>query len=976
MSRCPWQMLAVCLWFCLGVAIAGPVSAEPSEPEPADAALGRELVLEALERSKGLVAEGKYDEAEALMRPVFHRAAELAGQDLVLAGAVVEVLAHALHSAGRDVEPTDRARLLELIALQEKALGPYHPALAKVLLELACLSHSWRDAPETEQLYQRIYELQEREGDRIAAARTRNYSAILLFEAGDLGRAKEAYEEALRVLEAELGSFEQILAAEGYTTERALVAEVLSSLAMLTVVTGDHGRSEALFQQAGRLYEQLFGPEHRALGRNLYNRSFLLSRLGRDEEAIRSLRRVVALWTELLGQDHFYLGLARASLGRVLTESGQTEEAELQLLTALDNLQASLGPNAYRTAVVHRRLGDLYRRSGRPTDALDHYQKAIAVHDQGPFREHPEVARNLAETARLLFEAGHDQEAFDLALQAESRARTALVTSVDVLAEKQAIYVSLDRSRGLDTVLTLTSEGGGNARRAWDGVIRSRALVLEEVLSRRQMSKESHPLIQEQIRELVEARRRLATLYVQVVDRLGNPRHLAEAMNRRDAAESALAESSRVFRRGLERRRTGLEEVLRKIPKGDALVAFVRYHHLSSSEPDRPGVPSYMAFVRPAGAVDTMGVAAVPLGPADLIDRRVETYLTWIARHSESRYQQAARRLRSAIWDPVAAELGEPARVVIVPDSELHRVQWNALVMEDGSYWVEHGPATHIVTTEREIVSIESAPVQGPNALLTVGGVDFDAPAGLGEDAAEVSSARFEANPTASTGACSALRDRRFAALDGSASEARRVAELARSFEGGGLRVTELSGSDAGEAAFRASAPESRYLHLATHGFLLGQECLPEVSGDTEPFLRSGLVMAGANRRHRAASAEDDGILTAEEIAALDLSRAQLVVLSACDTALGRAVPGEGVLGLRRAFRVAGAKRLLSSLWPVDDAVAEQWMTVFYRSLFDIGLDLPDASRRASREVLLDRRRKGLETHPYFWAPFISEGLM
>ena len=956
--------------------MVGSVWAEPSELEHADGTLGRQLVLEALERSKGLVADGKYDEAEALIRPVFHRAAELAGQDLVLAGAVVEVLAHALHSAGRDVEPTDRARLLELIALQEKALGPHHPALAKVLLELACLSHSWREAPETERLYQRIFELQEREGDRIAAARTRNYSAILLFEAGDLGRAKEAYEEALRILEADLGSFEQIMAAEGATTERALVAEVMASLAMVTVVTGDHGRSETLFRQASTLYERLFGPEHRARGHILYNRSFLLSRLGRDEEAIRSLRQVVTLWTELLGPDHFYLGLVRASLGRALTESGQTEEAERELLAALDNLRASLGPSAYRTAVIHRRLGDLYRRSGRPAKALDHYQEAIAVHDHGPFREHPEVARNLAETARLLFETGRDQEAFDLALKSESRARAALVASVDVLAEKQAIYVSLDRLRGLDTALTLTSEGRGSARRAWDGVIRSRALVLEEMLSRRQMSKERHPLIQERIRELVEARRMLATLYVQVVDRLGNPRHLAEAMNRRDAAESALAESSRVFRRGLERRRTGLEDVLQKLPKGDALVAFVRYHHLSPSEPDHPGEPSYMAFVRPSSAADTMGLKAVPLGRADLIDQAVEQYLTWITRHSESRYQQAARRLRSAVWDPIAAELGEPARVVIVPDSELHRVQWNALVMEDGSYWVEHGPATHIVTTERETVSIDGVPVQGPNALLAVGGVDFDAPAGLGVEAAVAPGSRFETDPAGSTDACSALRDRRFAALDGSASEARRVAELARSFEGGELRVVELSGSDAGESAFRASAPESRYLHLATHGFLLDRQCLSGVNGETEPFLRSGLVMAGANRRHRAGPAEDDGILTAEEIAALDLSRAELVVLSACDTALGRAVPGEGVLGLRRAFRVAGAKRLLSSLWPVDDTVAEQWMTVFYRSLFDIGLDLPDASRRASREVLLDRRRRGLETHPYFWAPFISEGLM
>src|SRR5439155_3692898 len=102
---------------------------------------------------------------------------------------------------------------------------------------------------------------------------------------------------------------------------------------------------------------------------------------------------------------------------------------------------------------------------------------------------------------------------------------------------------------------------------------------------------------------------------------------------------------------------------------------------------------------------------------------------------------------------------------------------------------------------------------------------------------------------------------------------------------------------------------------------------------------------AGANR------APDRGILTAEEVAGLDLRGTELVVLSACDTGLGKEAGGEGVLGLQRAFQGAGARALAASLWKVDDAATSVLMEEFYANLWRKKLPRLEALRQAQRAV-------------------------
>jgi CHAT domain-containing protein len=196
------------------------------------------------------------------------------------------------------------------------------------------------------------------------------------------------------------------------------------------------------------------------------------------------------------------------------------------------------------------------------------------------------------------------------------------------------------------------------------------------------------------------------------------------------------------------------------------------------------------------------------------------------------------------------------------------------------------------------------------------------------------------------------------------------------------MAVSRLSGRAATEAEFKRRAAGARVIHLATHGFFLSGRCprtadAADAAGATDaenPLLLAGFALTGANRRQAAAADAEDGMLTAEEIASLDLSAVEWAVLSACDTGVGEIRAGEGVFGLRRAFHIAGARTVIMSLWPVDDEDALRWMTSVYERRFKRGAETLEAVRASSLEQLRGRRRAGLGTHPFHWAAFIAAG--
>jgi CHAT domain-containing protein len=388
-------------------------------------------------------------------------------------------------------------------------------------------------------------------------------------------------------------------------------------------------------------------------------------------------------------------------------------------------------------------------------------------------------------------------------------------------------------------------------------------------------------------------------------------------------------------------------------------------------------------------------VDAVPLGPASTIDDLVKQWQAEILKGAavstdgqmtSASYRTIGTTLRRRIWDPLAAHLGGMDRVFIVPDGSINIVAFDALPTAQGKYLIESGPVIHYLSAERDVVaSRESAPVG--NGLLAVGGAAFDN--------ATPSRSIAPAAPSTTRSGCGSPQILHFDPLPGTRREAGEIAELWKNNTPTGQdeESTVLNGRDATEDQVKRRAPGHRVLHLATHGFFLGNGCGPAIPAtrsvgglastqpnrprqDTEdnPLILSGLALAGANRRTATRVNEDDGILTAEEVTALNLKGVEWAVLSACDTGLGELKAGEGVLGLRRAFQIAGAHTIIMSLWSVADQSTRNWMRALYEGRLERHLSTADAVHDASLRMLQSRRAAGQSTHPFFWAAFVAAG--
>jgi CHAT domain-containing protein len=215
--------------------------------------------------------------------------------------------------------------------------------------------------------------------------------------------------------------------------------------------------------------------------------------------------------------------------------------------------------------------------------------------------------------------------------------------------------------------------------------------------------------------------------------------------------------------------------------------------------------------------------------------------------------------------------------------------------------------------------------------------------------------------------------DGRFEALPGTREELAVIHELYRTkFGKQGISVLESAG--ASEEALIREAQRHSSLHLATHGYFAAErfksalarstsevknasfelrEVIFNVRSDQSlsgyhPGLLSGLALAGANHPDE----KEDGILTAEEVGALNLTGTELVVLSACETGLGNTAGGEGLLGLQRAFQVAGAKTVVASLWSVPDQATKSLMVRFYENLWNKKMGKLEALREAQHWML------------------------
>jgi CHAT domain-containing protein len=353
------------------------------------------------------------------------------------------------------------------------------------------------------------------------------------------------------------------------------------------------------------------------------------------------------------------------------------------------------------------------------------------------------------------------------------------------------------------------------------------------------------------------------------------------------------------------------------------------------------------------------------IGDAETIDARVREFHKALSDPKTTYVKEVVNEFAETLMRPLRSRLGATERLLISPDGALNLLPFAALVDEKGSYLAAKAEITYL-TSGRDLLRFSNAALANEGAIV-VADPDYGRPATMMAQAASA------VQPVRSIDL-----DRlgmTFSPLPGTAEEAQALAHL--------LKVEHqylLTQGQATEARVKG-LHGPRLLHIATHGFFLKDNELPAAAFKSvgfsqdqpsvplaeNPLLRSGLALAGANQRR--SGEHDDGILTAAEVAQMDLRGTQLVVLSACETGLGDVQNGEGVYGLRRALVLAGAETQVASLWKVADDATKDLMVDYYQRLLK-GEGRSAALREAQRTMMKSAER----SHPYYWAGFVPIG--
>ncbi|MEZ4961910.1 MAG: CHAT domain-containing tetratricopeptide repeat protein [Saprospiraceae bacterium] len=320
------------------------------------------------------------------------------------------------------------------------------------------------------------------------------------------------------------------------------------------------------------------------------------------------------------------------------------------------------------------------------------------------------------------------------------------------------------------------------------------------------------------------------------------------------------------------------------------------------------------------------------------------------------------RALYEIIWAPIEPFLAGTERVFLCPEASLFQLAFHALYADNlGGNLLG---AKYDIRYRLSPGDILRQPLPPPKKTIALmGGARFDA---LSEEEEAVAFREIQDDSTRGS--------YRFPYLPGTLEEVLKIRELFKARKWG---VELFTGTDASEQNFRdlCKADCPGIIHLATHGKYFKNKAAPKQEGPLsleekiysagDPLFRSLIALSGANVcwKDTLSNVDADGILTAAEISTIALNGVDLVVLSACETGKGDILAQEGVFGLQRAFRLAGARSLLVSLWQVPDQQTVELMTAFYKYFLN-GEPAADALKKAQFDM---SKKYG----PYYWAAFV-----
>jgi CHAT domain-containing protein/tetratricopeptide (TPR) repeat protein len=960
---------------------------------------------------------GRFAEAESLYQSTLSIREEVFG----LVHAEVAAVCNNLGLLYRMIGKYDEceAILQRSLGIDTALFGWQHADVAMVLDNLGGLYLDLGRYAEAENQMQRALEILENQtppNHKVLVRELNNLGTVYSVE-GRNSEAEMLYKRSLDIIERQLGKWEPELAYGLY------------GLATLYMVEGKPTEAEPMIRRAQEIWERANGHDFPDVANCLSALGIISVWQARFADAETYSKEALEIRITVLGKEHPDVAYSHVELGNIYLELNRTDKAEALIKTSLEIRRAALGDEHPDVANSYHTLGQLYAKKRYYPEAEAAFQNAVSIFEKvfgsdhqlvasslaqfgrlyfdwrrfpeadsllrralsiqenayGP--NHPEVAETVTYLADLLMDSGRWDEARILYERAYDIRRKNFRDGSEALSEHNVLtYSVFARDAASKYVSVMMNCPAGTLRDDAElsrTIFSSKGQVTDGIFARRRTLQQKtdvfSPLLADSLRA---ARTHLANLYVKGSDQ-DHPEvyHAAVefANTEKNRLEAELARESADFRRELELWDVSPRTLQAELPDNTALIEYCRYDR---SLEGHDAIPQYLAVVLPKRGVP----AIIDLGSAGAIDSMVNWYRSLLQARSTVRandYQDIAQRLYATIWKPLEPYIDGEMTVFIAADGALSFLSFAGLMDDRRSYLIERHPL-HYLSTGRDLLRLKENSPSG-SGLLAMGDPDFDASA---EKRAEAESETIALDPLHSSNRlrnvlsdCRALRERKVSQLPGTRFEVERIAQVWKQVNS--QPIVLLEGAQASEEGFERESVGKRVIHLATHGYSLSGECGADnfhrsadntkIFVSANPLLLSGLFLAGANQHEESGSGSEseDGIVTAEEVAGMNLSGTRLVVMSGCETGLGEIKPGEGVFGLRRAFHIAGARTVISALWPVSDTETVDMMTRLYERADD---NIPLLMQTLATEKIRELRASGKPDIPTDWGAFIAEG--
>jgi CHAT domain-containing protein/tetratricopeptide (TPR) repeat protein len=938
-------------------------------------------LLTAVGRLRG---EGKY--AEAI--PIAERAVDLArkrhGEEHTEFATAIAWLASVYRAQGRyaEAEPLYRRSL----AIDEKALGSDHPNVGTSLNNLAELFRTQGRYAEAEPLYRRSLAINEKAlgPEHSSVGSSLNGLAALYQYQGRYAEAEPLYKRSLAIAEKALGP------------EHPGVGAVLNNMAGLYQLQGRYAEAEPLYRRSLAINEKALGSEHPNIGNPLNNLAELYRSQRRYAEAEPLYKRSLAIREKALGSEHTAVGTVLNNLANLYGEQGRYAEAEPLYRRDLAIREKALGSEHPEVGAVLNNLASIAFVQGDWARAAEDWRRSTGVIKR-------RAERGLG--GRRAEESG--SEARRLAWQFSSLVRTtyrlAAQGSQPTAAVTAEMFETAQWAQASEAAASLAQMAARSAKGSPElaGLVRERQDLVSdwEVQDKLLIAAKSR----EPAKRKADAEKTLADHLRAIDGRLAEiDRRLAQDFPDYAAlatsAPVSIAEVQALLRADEDlvlfldnddRYKRPEETFIWVVTKSD--VRWVR-SDFGTAALTREVAALRCGLDRTAwygsGKETCAKVLGIPLGKAPSADEPLP-------------FDHArAHKLYTALFGQVQ-DLIKGKHLLIVPSGPLTQLPFQVLMTQppaSGDHrtiaWLARD---HAITVLPAVTSLKALrrvgrPTAAPRPMIGFGNPLLTGyPGRPDDDDKKKAEAKYHAewakqarekqrcpetprqqvvgHHSSKSGGVAGVATRGGAVnladikaqtpLPETADELCKVAEGVKAEPGDihlGARATER---EVKRLSASGDLAKYRMVHFATHGTLAG-----ELTGTHEP----GLILTPPET----ASEEDDGYLSASEIAALKLD-ADWVVLSACNTAAGGAANAEALSGLGRAFIYAGARSLLVSHWAVDSDATVKLITGAVREMSrDPKVGRAEAMRRTML-ALIDKGSKE-EAHPAFWAPFVVVG--